>query len=107
MSFSVITAYNPLGFLAWEIFNGTITARHVIRFLNITLQPFVTNDSNCIIDNAYVHLTEECILSFNEIFQGKYLRCSPYSRDFKPLEKGFANIKSCIKERERERDRGS
>ena len=51
MSFSVITAYNPLGFLAWEIFNGAITARHVIRFLNITLQPFVTNDSYCIIDN--------------------------------------------------------
>ena len=34
------------------------------------------------------------------LFNGKYMRCAPYSPDLKSIERGFANIKGFLREHE-------
>ena len=36
----------------------------------------------------------------NRCFLGRYKYCAPYSPELKPVEKGFSNVKSYIRERD-------
>ena len=56
-SFSVISAYTPLGFLCWSIYDGTITSLEVEDFFREELDRFINEDSFVILDNASNHST--------------------------------------------------
>lgn len=99
-SYSVIAAYTSLGFLCWDIFSDTITEVEFQNFLDKTLWPFATGPLYGIFDNAAIHHTPDSRNLVEEIFDGKYEWCAAYSHEFKPIEKGFANVKTYLRERE-------
>ena len=99
-TFSTIAAYTTVGFIAWAIYEGTVTHVEVEHFLVEYLQPVLSDRSMCILDNATVHKTESTQATLEAVCQGKYLYCPPYSPELKPIEKGFSLVKKYVRENE-------
>lgn len=91
-SFSVMAAYTEMGFIAWSISEKTVTQYEVESFVEL-LEDFILDDSFAILDNAKHQKTPLVRTKLEEIFHGNYRYVSAYSPIFKPIEKGFANIK--------------
>jgi transposase len=97
-SFSVHAAYSQFGFIAWEIFEETaVTQIEITHFLEHFLMPFVLEDSFCIIDNARNQRTPQIRNVLEGIFHGLYMFSPAYTPEFKPIERGFSNIKNWIR----------
>lgn len=92
--YSVIAAYSMFGFIAWEIFEGSVTQNEFQHFLTGTLRPFITNDTVGLFDNASIHKTVDCFELLERIFHGGFMFCPAYSSDLKPIELGFSNVKT-------------
>ena len=98
-TFAVHAAYTELGFIHFHIFEGTVTEREVGLFLN-SLKEKLADDSYCLFDNAANQRTESVRSIAEDIFNGRYMFCSPYSPELKPIERGFSNVKRYIRERD-------
>lgn len=66
ITYNVIGAYTPLGWLAYAVFTGTVKADEFIYFINNFVKPYIANDHVCIIDNASIHRTAESVTSLTE-----------------------------------------
>ena len=102
-TFSVMAAYSTQGFLCWEIYEETVTGSHVVRFLqklenSQTLPPH----AYMILDNASNQSTQDVKDEAERVFEGRYRYCAKYSPELKPVERGFANIKQYIRERDQD-----
>ena len=93
--FTVIAAANPLGFIFYRIFDGPVNDDSFIEFLNL-LSINIVPDQFGIIDNASIHRTNQARIKLEEVFNGRYLFCSPYSPHLKPIEKCFKLVKAYI-----------
>lgn len=98
-TFAVLAAYCERGFIHWHIFEGTVSEREVIEFLD-SLAPRLDADSFGLFDNAANLKTEAVRMRANEVFHGFYRYCPAYSPELKPIENGFSNIKRYIRERD-------
>ncbi len=71
-----IAAYAMFGFIAWEIFEGTVTQKEFQHFITVTLAPLITGDSVGLYDNASIHKTVESFgvldRTFPEGFQSTF-----------------------------------
>ena len=94
-SFSTIAALSPLGYLAWEIFEGSITHAEFSSFLTNNLRLPLTNTSFGILDNASIHRASR--LALQETFGEEYQFCPQYSPNLKPIETCFAMVKEDIR----------
>lgn len=99
-AFSTIAAYTVKGFIAWAIYEGSVTSTEVQHFLTYRLQPALMQDNVGVLDNATVHKTADCQDTLEYCFRGLYVFCPPYSPELKPIEKGFSCIKRFIRENE-------
>lgn len=102
-TYSVICAYTPFGFLAWEIFeNESVTAQGFIDFLQHRLRVHLPEGSFALVDNWSGHKTAESLAALEDVFQGLYIFSVPYCPFDKPVEKGIALVKSYIRDNEDE-----
>lgn len=99
-AYSTIAAYTTTGFIAWAIYEGSVTALEVRHFLNHSLAPALTNTSVGVLDNATVHKTDGCRETLEAVFHGTCTFCPPYSPELKPIEKGFSLVKRYLREHE-------
>jgi transposase len=95
-TFAVMAAYTEKGFLAWMIFESTVTENEVESFLDY-LDDLVHRDSFGILDNAKHQKTERVVAKLEELFGGRYRNSPAYSPIFKPIERGFSNVKTRIR----------
>eukprot|EP00602_Paraphysomonas_sp_CaronLab_P008895 CAMPEP_0185020112 /NCGR_PEP_ID=MMETSP1103-20130426/2712_1 /TAXON_ID=36769 /ORGANISM="Paraphysomonas bandaiensis, Strain Caron Lab Isolate" /LENGTH=292 /DNA_ID=CAMNT_0027550827 /DNA_START=281 /DNA_END=1159 /DNA_ORIENTATION=- len=100
-SFAVHAAYTELGFLAWHIFEGTVSDNEVIFFLK-SIAPLLNDDAYGLFDNAANQRTEAVRIVIGDTFREYYMYCAPFSPELKPIEHGFAAIKNFIRERDDE-----
>lgn len=98
-TFAVLAAYCERGFIHWHIFEGTVSEREVIEFLD-SLAPRLDADSFGLFDNAANLKTEAVRMRADDVFHGFYRYCPAYSPELKPIENGFSNIKRYIRERD-------
>lgn len=99
-NYSVIAAYSTRGFIAWNVYENSGTAREFMHFLNMHLRGFMQEEQVVILDNCSIHKTEEARAQLEDICSGNYMFVPPYSPTLKPIELGFANCKSYLRERE-------
>ena len=99
-SFSTIAAMTPFGFLCWQIFEGIIRAEHFCLFLDNVLQPYLTINNWCLLDNAAQHHTEDTRAVLERVMRGQYYYAPPYSPHLKPVERGFQLIKEWVRAHE-------
>jgi hypothetical protein len=94
-TYSVICAYTPIGFIAWEIFvDESVTAQGFIDFLEYRLKPHLQEGSCALVDNWSGHKTDESLATLENVFGGNYEFSVPYCPFDKPVEKGIALVKS-------------
>ena len=98
-SFSIISIYTQFGFLVWRIYEGTITSLEVEDFLRQDVDPLVQQGHFLILDNAANHGTLRVRNALEDIFQGRFDFCPPYSYDIKPCEKGFSMVTAWLRDR--------
>ena len=101
-AYSTIAAYTPMGFIAWSIYEGSVTALEFNHFLNVHLQNKVADNGVVLVDNARIHKTTASKTKLEEVTGGRYAFVPAYSPDFKPIELGFANIKQFLRKHEYE-----
>jgi transposase len=101
-SFCVIAAVTPLGFLCWDIIEGTVSQVEFCHFLSTTLRPLLTDSSMIIIDNARTHHTPGSRVVLEQVTAGRYHFSPPYSPHLKPIETSFKLVKEYIHQHELE-----
>jgi transposase len=98
-TFAVHAAYTELGSIAWDIFEGSVTDNEVKNFVN-RISLLLEDDSYGLFDNASNQRTDAVRIMIETVFRGLYIYCSPYSPELKPIERGFVNVKTFIRERD-------
>mmetsp|Transcript_14153 Transcript_14153/g.31249 ORF Transcript_14153/g.31249 Transcript_14153/m.31249 type:complete len:335 (+) Transcript_14153:85-1089(+) len=98
--YSTIAAATPLGFLCWEIYEGTISDEQFIEFIDTKVRPLCSPDSVCIIDNAKYHHTHAVRGYLEQVFNGQYAFSPAYSPHLKPVERAFSLVKTWLREHE-------
>jgi len=101
-TFAIHAAYSENGFIAYQIFEGSVSANEVAEFVGNTLRPFLLRNNFAILDNASNHKTAMVREVLEQAFRGQYYYCAPYSPELKPIERGFAMIKRYIRMHEAE-----
>ena len=86
-----------MGFLGWEIFQGSYGAREFSYFLRNKLRPLLISGCIGLLDNSSTHQRIDALGSLDEVFQGLYEYVPGYSPHLKPIEKGFGNVKGRIR----------
>lgn len=100
-TYAVMAAYSTKGFLFYNIYDGTVTGSDVAKFLeNLKVREGITPTSYLIFDNASNQKTEEVKIAAENEFDGRFMYCSPYSPELKPVEHGFSNVKEYIRQRD-------
>ena len=51
-------------------------------------------------ENSLIHKTNDSLNCLENVFNGLFDFCSPYSPDLKPIEKGFKLVKEYLRTRE-------
>lgn len=102
-TYAVMAAYSTRGFLFYQIFEGTVKGTDVASFLNAFMHvTHLCNDVFMILDNASNQKTQDVRDVAERVFRGRYMYCSPYSPELKPIERGFSNVKNYIRERDQD-----
>lgn len=103
ITYNVIAAYCPLGFIAWDIIvDKSVTQVEFQNFLNYRIRPIVTENTVIILDNCALHKTVDSLALLELITNGRFQFCAPYSPMDKPIERGFSLIKNFLRRNERE-----
>jgi transposase len=100
VSYPVMAAYTPLGFIAHEIYGGSVGSDEFVHFIRERVAPMVVEGDHAIVDNATHQKTQDALTILDQVFYGRYDFASPYSPRLKPIERGFANIKRWIRDHE-------
>lgn len=104
--YAIHAAYCRFGFIAWAIFEGTMTQNEVSYFINVTvkeaLQRWGFVNSYCILDNASNQSTELVHNSLEAVFGERYKHLPAYTPILAPAEHGFANIRCYVQDHELE-----
>jgi transposase len=98
--YSVMAAVTPLGFLCWEIYEGTTASEQFIHFLEHRLQPLLSADNFLVLDNARVHRTDPARIALETVMNGNYYFGARYSPHLMPIETCFAMVKNYIRNNE-------
>jgi hypothetical protein len=95
--YAVHAAATERGFIAWDIFEGTVTEREVANFVDKVQNAKAFNDRSFgIFDNAANQRTDCVRRKLETVFRGRYHYCSPYSPELKPVENAFSMIRKYI-----------
>jgi hypothetical protein len=98
-SFAVL-AYSQYGFIGWSIYESTVTQYEVISFItSLHNAGLITDRSFCTMDNARNQKTSLVKAELRLRFDEQSCYCSAYCPFFKPIEKGFANVKLHIQQK--------
>ena len=99
--YAVHAAFTELGFIqgGWRIFPNTVTDNEVREFVE-SIKTSLPVDAFGLFDNASNQRTDYVRTAIEDVFDGRFLFCSPYSPELKPIERGFALVKQYIRERE-------
>ena len=89
---TVIAAICVHGFVSWRIFFAPIDADCVQLFVATDLAPLLCDGAWGIFDGASVHKTPATLSVLDNVFQGRFRICSPYSPRLKPIERAFALV---------------
>ena len=93
--YTIIAAVTPHGFICHRIFDGPVNDEAFVEFLEFLL-PYVEPNQYGILDNASIHRTVDTRTKLEEVFNGRYRFCAPYSPHLKPIEKCFKLVKGWI-----------
>lgn len=99
-NFPVMAAYTEMGFLAWTVFDGTVTSREVEHFVRVVLARFINHSSFLILDNASNQSTDAVHRTLERVFPGRWAHSPQYSPELKPIERGFSNVKRWVQDQE-------
>jgi hypothetical protein len=102
-TFAVHAALCETGFMAWAIFESTVSEREVKDFVTgISGSQGFSTDPNTgsfgIFDNASNQRTRGVREAMELVFLGHYMYCSPYSPELKPIENAFSVVKKYIQD---------
>jgi hypothetical protein len=99
--YAVMAAYSTKGFLFYRIFGDTVKGSDISTFLeDLGKSGKLPHDAFMILDNAKNQKTEKVRDTAERVFNGRYMYCSAYSPELKPIERGFSNVKNYIRERD-------
>lgn len=99
--YAVHAAFTEQGFLAYTIFEQNVTDAEVTQFIN-SLRQILPVNAYGLFDNASNQRTEDVRDAIESVFEGRYMYCSPYSPELKPIERGFALVKAYIRDRDQD-----
>ena len=99
-AYCTIAAVSPIGFLAWQIFEGNVTQEEFAGFINESLAPHIRPEHVCVLDNATIHHAPESRIALEMVFNGNYFYSARYSPHLKPIEPCFALVKNWIRNHE-------
>jgi hypothetical protein len=97
--YAVHAAFTQLGFIHHAVFIQNVTDEEVREFVN-SLRDKLPANAFGLFDNASNQRTPNVRETIEEVFGGRYMYCSPYSPELKPIERGFALVKAYIRERD-------
>jgi hypothetical protein len=102
-SYAVHAAFTELGFLpgGWKIFPGTVTEIQVREFVE-SIRDSLPLFAYGLFDNASNQRTDDVRRAIEDVFDGFFMYCSPYSPELKPIERGFSLVKRYIRDKEAE-----
>ena len=86
----------------WEIIEGPVCDADFIHFLQFKLTPLISPNAVILVDNCSIHKTVDSLQALDIVCNGYCEFCSPYSPDYKPIERGFCLIKMEIRSHEDE-----
>lgn len=99
--YAVHAAFTELGFIGWKIFPDTVTEIQVREFVE-SIKNSLPPSAYGLLDNASNQRTDNVRMAIEDVFNGYFMYCSPYSPELKPIERGFSLVKGYIREREAE-----
>jgi len=102
ISYSVVAAYCPLGFINWTIFEDNVGSAEIVHYVENNLNGLLSEEQLVLLDNAKVHKTDEALAAFEAASNGAFAFVPPYSPQLKPIELGFASIKKYLRSHEHE-----
>jgi len=102
----VLPALTSEGYIALDIFEGSVNRERFIRFLEEQLAPQLTPypgpRSVVVLDNCAIHHDEEIRRIIVEECGARLIYLPPYSPDFNPIEQSFHTIKAWLRRHEAE-----
>jgi transposase len=97
-SFAVMVACTVLGIIAFQIFEGNVTAPDISYFIDEVLAPkLFTGHHFAILDNARNQNNQSVRDSLEAKFEGLYCFLSPYSPEFAPAEGVIQLVKAHVR----------
>jgi hypothetical protein len=99
--YAVHAAFTQLGFISYAAFAQNVTDEEVTAFIE-GLRDILPADAYGLFDNASNQRTPHVREKIQDVFQGRYMYCSPYSPELKPIERAFALVKAYIRARDQE-----
>jgi hypothetical protein len=99
-TYAVHAAVGEDRFYAWEIFQGNVSHREVVSFINNILAPVLPRDAFMILDNASNQKHHSVPEALETCLHGRYMYVSPYSPELKPIQRAFSMVRCWIRSRE-------
>jgi hypothetical protein len=104
--YSAIAALTTAGFLpCTTIYDSACNSASIQSFIINGLEPFVLQDSLCLLDNASVNVCEESLQVVDRVFNGRWARNAAYSPRLAPIERGFSLVWALVQKRWEEAQR--
>ncbi|KAJ3497410.1 hypothetical protein NLJ89_g10351 [Agrocybe chaxingu] len=104
--YSVLPAFSYEGYIALDIFEGSVNKEKFIAFLQEQLapklNPYPGPRSVVILDNCAIHHDDEVRQIIVEDCGAKLIYLPPYSPDYNPIEQSFHSLKSWLHRHEAE-----
>lgn len=102
---TVMCAFTTRGFIAWEIYEGSISNIHISDFLRRKVAPLMTSKSFLLLDNSSLHHHPDAFHTICTLSNGKFQFSVPYAHDSKPVERGINLVKAWLRDNDRDHSR--
>lgn len=99
-TYAVMLACTMDGIIAYEIFEGNVTATEIGHFIEHRLKPMLSRNHFAILDNAKNQNNESVRRLLDDAFEGLYCFLSPYSPWYAPVEKVINLVKQWVRTNE-------
>ncbi len=104
--YSAIAALTTAGFLpCTTIYDSACNSASIQSFIINGLEPFILQESVCLLDNASVNVCEESLQVVDRVFNGRWVRNAAYSPRLAPIERGFSLVWALVQKRWEEAQR--
>ena len=98
--YSAVAALTTAGFLpCTTIYDSACNSASIQSFIINGLEPFILQDSVCLLDNASVNVCEESLQVVDRVFNGRWARNAAYSPRLAPIERGFSLVWALVQKR--------